>query len=230
MKSLVAGIVLIILIGIGGFIYRNVQERTGGPAAIACTEEAKVCPDGSSVGRTGPACEFAPCPTAGPMLLGTTPELSVVLPEGYIENKTPNVDRANGGDMTIVREFLKPSLSESVSHTIRLHQLGVSEKGIESDILSNTTLSPADMQPESIASFKKVMIAGQLFYSIVIERFEGQVQSAYYFAVDTDGSKNLYRFDIIERDVTDWMEPSLVIGNLPEHKAFLEMLSTLTLN
>jgi hypothetical protein len=29
---------------------------------VACTLEAKICPDGSSVGRTGPNCEFAPCP------------------------------------------------------------------------------------------------------------------------------------------------------------------------
>lgn len=29
-----------------------------------CTQEAMVCPDGSSVGRTGPNCEFAPCPAA----------------------------------------------------------------------------------------------------------------------------------------------------------------------
>jgi hypothetical protein len=29
---------------------------------IACTAEAKICPDGSAVGRTGPDCEFAPCP------------------------------------------------------------------------------------------------------------------------------------------------------------------------
>lgn len=28
----------------------------------ACTMEAKICPDGSSVSRTGPNCEFAPCP------------------------------------------------------------------------------------------------------------------------------------------------------------------------
>lgn len=28
----------------------------------ACTREAKICPDGSAVGRTGPNCEFAPCP------------------------------------------------------------------------------------------------------------------------------------------------------------------------
>ncbi len=30
---------------------------------VACTMEAKICPDGSSVGRTGPNCEFTPCPT-----------------------------------------------------------------------------------------------------------------------------------------------------------------------
>lgn len=28
----------------------------------ACTAEAKICPDGTAVGRTGPDCEFAPCP------------------------------------------------------------------------------------------------------------------------------------------------------------------------
>jgi putative hemolysin len=28
----------------------------------ACTEEAKICPDGSAVGRTGKNCEFATCP------------------------------------------------------------------------------------------------------------------------------------------------------------------------
>ncbi len=30
---------------------------------VACTMEAKLCSDGSSVGRTGPNCEFAACPT-----------------------------------------------------------------------------------------------------------------------------------------------------------------------
>jgi hypothetical protein len=37
---------------------QTVQEPAG------CTEEAKLCPDGSSVGRVGPDCEFAPCPEA----------------------------------------------------------------------------------------------------------------------------------------------------------------------
>lgn len=31
---------------------------------VACTQEAKLCPDGSYVGRSGPRCEFSPCPPA----------------------------------------------------------------------------------------------------------------------------------------------------------------------
>lgn len=29
---------------------------------VICTMDAMICPDGTSVGRTGPDCEFAPCP------------------------------------------------------------------------------------------------------------------------------------------------------------------------
>ena len=35
---------------------------SGNKPPVACTMEAKLCPDGSAVGRTGPNCEFAPCP------------------------------------------------------------------------------------------------------------------------------------------------------------------------
>jgi hypothetical protein len=34
----------------------------GEPEPVACTMDAKQCPDGSFVGRVGPDCEFAPCP------------------------------------------------------------------------------------------------------------------------------------------------------------------------
>jgi hypothetical protein len=46
----------------------------------ACTEEAKVCPGGTTVSRTGPNCEFTPCPsTALPGGPGLTEE-PIVLP------------------------------------------------------------------------------------------------------------------------------------------------------
>ena len=42
----------------------------------ACTQEGKICPDGSVVGRTGPNCEFSPCPqTCGecPLVVSPSP-------------------------------------------------------------------------------------------------------------------------------------------------------------
>lgn len=39
------------------------QDATAnGNETGVCTLEAKICPDGSSVGRSGQNCEFAPCP------------------------------------------------------------------------------------------------------------------------------------------------------------------------
>ncbi len=44
--------------GVYFYILQPVQPH------IACTLEAKLCPDGSYVGRVGPNCEFAACPAA----------------------------------------------------------------------------------------------------------------------------------------------------------------------
>ena len=38
------------------------KEQPTRPQMQICTQEAKICPDGSTVSRTGPNCEFAPCP------------------------------------------------------------------------------------------------------------------------------------------------------------------------
>lgn len=39
------------------------QEETPSPEYVMCTSEAKICPDGSTVIRTGSKCEFAACPS-----------------------------------------------------------------------------------------------------------------------------------------------------------------------
>lgn len=67
-------VVLLIAAGVGGYVYIQSQmpqqyydeivlTPVSPPQVTGCTEEAKQCPDGSSVGRTGPKCEFAACPT-----------------------------------------------------------------------------------------------------------------------------------------------------------------------
>ncbi len=43
--------------------YKNsLPKADDNKGEFACTMEAKICPDGSSVGRTGPNCEFEKCP------------------------------------------------------------------------------------------------------------------------------------------------------------------------
>lgn len=58
-KSLLVWIALLV-IALAGITAYNQFSRQNIPTA--CTLEAKICPDGSSVGRTLPNCEFAPCP------------------------------------------------------------------------------------------------------------------------------------------------------------------------
>ncbi len=60
-KETVWGVTAIIVISlvIGLWI---LQMNNGTEEGAPCTLEAKICSDGSSVGREGPSCEFAPCP------------------------------------------------------------------------------------------------------------------------------------------------------------------------
>ncbi|HEX7017543.1 MAG TPA: hypothetical protein VF209_01390, partial [Patescibacteria group bacterium] len=41
-----------------------VEASPSSEEGVVCTLDAKICPDGSSVGRTGPNCEFAECPVS----------------------------------------------------------------------------------------------------------------------------------------------------------------------
>ncbi|MEW6035629.1 MAG: hypothetical protein AB1529_03380 [Candidatus Micrarchaeota archaeon] len=51
----VLAVILVILAGCA-------QQAPPSDNTTACTMEAKICPDGTAVGRTGQNCEFAPCP------------------------------------------------------------------------------------------------------------------------------------------------------------------------
>ena len=112
LKQLIAGIVLIIVVGAGAFIYRNMMERPLTPDGVtACTLEAKVCPDGTSVGRQGPNCEFAVC--APPNIELSEARIGFVLPAGYTQV-------ASGApSQETLRIFSKPSASASADSRVR---------------------------------------------------------------------------------------------------------------
>lgn len=62
---IVGGIAGLVLILVGSVIYLVAVQKSS-PKEVACTQEAKQCPDGSWVSRSGPNCDFAPCPTSTP--------------------------------------------------------------------------------------------------------------------------------------------------------------------
>jgi len=56
-------ILVLVIVAWGLYVFaRGFAARDKDGDLVACTTDAKICPDGSAVGRTGPACEFAPCP------------------------------------------------------------------------------------------------------------------------------------------------------------------------
>ncbi len=63
-------IIIIIILGtvIGYLVAGNSNNEVPANRDVACTEEAKLCPDGSGVGRQGPNCEFPDCPTETPAI------------------------------------------------------------------------------------------------------------------------------------------------------------------
>lgn len=67
-KTLSTVLIIIVLVLVGGMYFwsqRSLVEEEepieGTNEPVACTMDAKQCPDGSYVGRTGPNCEFV-CP------------------------------------------------------------------------------------------------------------------------------------------------------------------------
>lgn len=70
-----ASVVFLVLAGMFGFVIFE-KKQSG---QIGCTMEARICPDGSAVGRSGPNCEFAACPDSSP---------KVSLPDTSLKIKT----------------------------------------------------------------------------------------------------------------------------------------------
>lgn len=74
---MVLGVLIVVAMIFAGFVFLKFtqskpinnqmmgdnQGNSSGNKMTACTMEAKQCPDGSYVGRTGPNCEFALCPS-----------------------------------------------------------------------------------------------------------------------------------------------------------------------
>ncbi|MCL4365751.1 signal peptidase I [Patescibacteria group bacterium] len=84
------GVVIILGITGGVYYYKKLYFSLPGSSTRACTQEAKQCPDGSFVGRTGPNCEFSPCLQATP-----PPKDKAVSAKGQSSAALPFIPGAN---------------------------------------------------------------------------------------------------------------------------------------
>ena len=212
MKSLFFGILLIILLGVGGLVYRNAVEHPLQP--IACPLDAELCPDGTAVSRTGNSCTFPACPPPNVSLASIN--VAFAVPAGFGDLALP--------DAPSVAAYTLPANASSTGDAniiIRRYSIDASSTALA--VIQQTAISGASGMPVSATSFTSTVLGSHRFTVATVERFEGVVDTAYYLARGTD----VLRFDAIDMNVTGWTDPGLNQSALPAHAALLKLLSTL---
>ena len=212
MKSLWLGIGLLVILGFGGLVYRNAVEHPN--QQIACPLDAQICPDGTSVTRTGVSCTFPACPF--PNITFAALSISFALP---LELHEAALADSSG----LVTYELTPVASSSRSGSVTLHQYPISGTSTALATIQQTAIGGASGAPVSVTSFTSTQLGTHRFTVVSIERFEGVVDTAYYLARATD----VLRFDATDTGVTNWTDPALVESTLPAHAALIKLLATL---
>lgn len=211
MKSLFLGIAVIIIVGIGGLVYRNAVERPIQP--IACPIDALVCPDGTTVSRTGSTCAFPTCPSPNVSLPAFG--IAFAVPKGFVAVATP-------GKANVAMYEVSSSTTDAMSDiVIRRYEIAASSTALLT--IQQTALSDGSGLPVPITSFTSTVLGTHRFTIVSTGRFEGVISTAYYLARVSD----VLRFDAIDKGVMNWTNPNLNVPTLPAHAALIKLLTTL---
>jgi|SRR3989344_152164 len=211
MRNLFIGVLLITVIGIGGLVYRNSVEHPSLP--ITCSLDSKMCPDGTSVTRSSPACTFAECPP--PNVAFHDVRIAFALPEGFVVGEAY--------DAATIAAYEKKSASSMDTNRIIIRRYAVGASSTPLATIQETAIGGASGLPAPATAFSSSIIGTRRFTIVSIERFEGVVDTAYYLARGTD----VLRFDAVDAGVTDWMDPGLDITTLGTQVALVQLLSNL---
>jgi len=215
-KQLLLALLIIVGLGIAGFLYRSKVQSPTGP--LACTADARVCPDGTSVSRTGPNCTFPACPPPNVEL--PSAGISFALPAGYTADP-----QAIGADQATIASYVNPSDQDQKQVLlIREYSLGASTTAADF-VRQNAIMDPSGM-PAPATAFTSVILGqnpGHRFSVVTLSRFEGMVDTAYYFTREND----VIRFDAISREVTNWTDPTFDPLSLPANQDLRSLLTTL---
>ena len=214
MKSLLLGVLAVLLIGIGGLVYRNAVEHPLQP--IVCPVDALLCPDGTSVSRTGISCTFPACPP--PNVSFPESNIAFAVPEGFIPTELP--------DAASVAAYALSTASTSATTTtatIVLRRYAITASSTPLATIEKTAVDSASGLPVSATSFTSTVLNNRRFTVVTVGRFEGLIDTAYYLTHGTE----VLRFDAIDKNVSNWTDPNLDMSTLPAHKALGKLLTTL---
>lgn len=216
MGRIFLGILFIVVLSVGGLIYRNAAEHPTQP--ITCPLDTLLCPDGTSVSRTGLSCTFPVCPPPNVSL--TSVAISFALPEGLQAITPPDV-------ASVAAYELSASASSTASSTnnaniiIRHYMINASSTALAT--IQQTAVDGASGLPVAATSFSSTLLGNHRFTIVSIQRFGGVIDTAYYLARGTD----VLRFDAIDRNIANWANPNLDVSILPAHAALEKLLTTL---
>lgn len=212
MKSLFLGILAIIIVGIGGLVYRNAVEHSTHP--IACPISDFVCPDGTHVASIGSTCIFPICPP--PNISLSDINIAYAVPEGFIPTELHDAANIASYELPAVASSTKTS-----SIIIRRYMINASSTALAT--IRETAIGGASGLPVAATAYSSIELGTHRFTVVLIERFEGVIGTAYYLARATD----VLRFDAIDREVINWTDSNLDTSMLSAHKALRELLTTL---
>lgn len=166
MKELAIGIFLLIVVGVGGFLYNNAKNNSGGEnqGPIACTMDAKMCPAGWGVGRVAPDCSFAMCPSE---------KFTYNAPEGYQDTTMLLSSTVEGRLAFYTRE------PNTISNNITVFVYPKGDQTLEDVVTERLINSPSGMPVESLDEFEQVVVGNNTAYRKILERFEATVQIVY---------------------------------------------------
>ncbi len=212
MKNLLWGVLLVVIIGIGGFFYRALTENR--TEEIACPADARLCPDGTALGRTGPSCTFPACPP--PNVSHTELGIAFALPKGYVSTSFY-------GNEAVSAYSKKSDVPDIETSDIVMHRYPITASSTAIQVIRETAIQDGSGMPAPATAFSSVVIGTHRFTVVSIGRFEGVIATAYYLARGSD----VLRFDAVDRGVIAWTDPSLVVSTLPAHTDIRAVLSTL---
>ena len=153
MKNTHTMIIVLVLIAVVGLVFglRKVEAPVSNTQneeeKVACTMDAKMCSDGSYVGRTGPKCEFEACPVVKDATIvkdasvSTVKEFTIV---GTNFSFAPSLITVKNGDKVKI----------TFENSAGFHDFVIDEYGVATKQTKSPTTEVLEFTADKVGSFE----------------------------------------------------------------------------